>query len=78
MTKVKIIRETYFTGVLQVASDGSRGTGKRLTNHKVQIIRILDRNVPYPVLLGDSFTNSLGWASYDDLRSITTVRASTD
>lgn len=74
ISQITVNRYLTLTGVLNVASDGSRGTGRRFTNYKVRIVRILDRNVPYPILLGDDYTDTLGWVSYDDLTGVTKVR----
>lgn len=74
VSQITVNRYLTLSGVLQVASDGSRGTGRRFTNYRVHIVKILDRNVPYPILLGDDHTDSLGWVSYDDLTGVTKVR----
>ena len=55
------------TGVLHVASDGSRGTGRRFTDYPVHIVRIISGR-KYPILLGDNYNYSeLGWVSADEL-----------
>ena len=74
VSQITVNRYLTLSGVLQVASDGSRGTGRRFTNYRVHIVKILDRNVPYPILLGDDYTDTLGWVSYDDLTGVTKVR----
>ena len=72
ITQIVTNREFYLTGVLQVASDGSRGTGRRFTNYKVRIVRILNNGAPYPILLGDAYGDQLGWVSEDDLTGVRT------
>lgn len=54
------------TGVLHVASDGSRGTGRRFTDYPVHIVRIISGR-KYPILLGDNYSEQLGWVSADEL-----------
>lgn len=73
ITQIVVNTEFYLTGVLQVASDGSRGTGRKFTNYKVRIVRILNNGAPYPILLGDGYSNQLGWVSADDLTGVRTT-----
>jgi hypothetical protein len=52
-----------YTGRLQVSADGISGTGQSLTGYLVSIVAINERpSWPYPVRLGDSNSNQLGWA----------------
>ena len=72
---IKVGVEFYLTGRLQVASDGSKGTGKYFQNYPVRIVRTNGYN-PYPILLGDDYSDQLGWVNEDMLTSdiyITTV-----
>ena len=73
VTQIRVGISFYLTGRLNVAADGSRGRGKSFSNYKVRIVRILDRDVPYPILLGDNFSDQLGWVSAAELRGEVTV-----
>ena len=73
VTQIKVGVNFYLTGRLNVASDGSQGRGKSFSNYKVHIVRILDRDVPYPILLGDNYSEQLGWVSAAELRGEITV-----
>ena len=53
------------SGVLHCSSYGE-GTGRRFSNYPVRIVKIVSGR-PYPVLLGDDYSNQLGWVSYDEL-----------
>jgi hypothetical protein len=58
-----------YTGRLQVSADGASGTGRQMTNHPVSIVAINQRpSWPYPIRLGDSASNQLGWAAPESLR----------
>ena len=46
--------------------DGS-GSVHNLKNHKCYISAISREERPFPVLLGDKYTKSLGWAKWSDL-----------
>ena len=57
-------------GRLHVSSDGTKGVGRAFENYKVTIVRDLrdeGRDALYPILLGDNYTNKLGWVSEDEL-----------
>lgn len=73
LMKITINTELFLSGVTQISSDGSCGTGCRLKNHRVRIVKILDNGAKYPILLGDRYDNNLGWVSFDDLTGVTTV-----
>ena len=77
ITEINVNTDLYFTGVLQVASDGSRGTGRRFNNHKVHITKILSYGAKYPILLGDENSSQLGWVSPDDLFGVRTTYVTT-
>ena len=66
-SQVTVGARIKLTGRLQVASDGSRGTGRYFENYEVRIVRILNNGAPYPVLLGDNYSDCLGWVSYEML-----------
>jgi hypothetical protein len=52
-----------YTGRLQVSADGRSGTGKSLRNYRVNIVTVNQRpSWPFPVRLGDNYSNQLGWA----------------
>ena len=57
-------------GRLHVSSDGTKGVGRAFENYKVTIVRDLrdeGRDALYPILLGDDYSNQLGWVSEDEL-----------
>ena len=57
-----------FTGTLHKSADGTAGTGRSFTNYPVRIVRTLDSNkYPYPILLGDNYSDQLGWVNQSDL-----------
>ncbi|CAL6032029.1 Hypothetical_protein [Hexamita inflata] len=56
------------TGRLQVFSDGSGGTGMYFSNYQVRIVRIRSGQA-YPILLGDNWSDNLGWASENTIRT---------
>jgi hypothetical protein len=59
----------FFTGTLQVSADGRSGTGRSFSNYQVNIVTINQRpSWPYPVLLGDAYSNQLGWVAPESLR----------
>ena len=55
-----------FTGTLQVSSDGTAGTGRFLSNHPVHIVRRIP-GAKYPILLGDKYSEQLGWCRDSNL-----------
>ena len=57
----------YLTGRLQVDSYGTSGTGRYFSNYPVRIVNIKTDGRPYPILLGDDWTDKLGWVSRDML-----------
>ena len=59
-------RRYYFTGTLQASSDGTAGTGRNLSNHPVYIVKQRP-GAKYPILLGDDYSNQLGWCNWSDL-----------
>ena len=65
----------YLTGRLQVAADGSQGTGRYFENYEVRIVRILNNGAPYPILLGDKWVNNLGWVSREMLTEQVEIEA---
>ncbi|CAL5970760.1 Conserved_hypothetical protein [Hexamita inflata] len=56
-----------FTGRLQVASDGSAGTGMYFSNYQVRIVRIRT-GYAYPILMGDAWSDTLGWTNAANIR----------
>jgi hypothetical protein len=57
-----------FTGVLNVSADGSCGTGQSFTNYRVTIVRFYQRpSSRYPILLGDNYSQQLGWVDASTL-----------
>ena len=56
----------YYTGKLQASSDGTAGTGRYLSNHPVYIVRQIP-GAKYPILLGDDYSNQLGWCNWSNL-----------
>lgn len=56
----------FFTGTLQASSDGTAGTGRYLQNHPVYIVRQIP-GAKYPILLGDKYSNQLGWCRMSNL-----------
>ena len=65
--EVIVGREYCFSGVLHTQADGYGRTGRRFDNYRVHVVMILDRDVPYPILLGDEYSDQLGWVSRYDL-----------
>ncbi|CAL5970762.1 Conserved_hypothetical protein [Hexamita inflata] len=57
-----------YTGTLQAASDGSDGTGRSFTNYRIHIVRIRS-GYAYPILMGDNWSEMLGWTSADRIRN---------
>jgi hypothetical protein len=58
-----------YTGKLQVSADGRSGTGRQMTNHPVRIVAINQRpSWPFPIRLGDAWSDQLGWAAAESLR----------
>ena len=55
-----------FTGTLQVSSDGTAGTGRSFTNYPVHIV-YRKRGAKYPILLGDKYSDELGWCRESNL-----------
>ena len=55
-----------FTGRLQGSADGTATPGKILTNYPVHIVRRIP-GAKYPILLGDKYSNKLGWCKSSDL-----------
>ena len=55
-----------FTGTLQVSSDGTAGTGRSFTNYPVHIVR-RKQGAKYPILLGDKYSEKLGWCTMSNL-----------
>jgi hypothetical protein len=62
--------ETHiFTGTLNISADGRIGTGRSFTNYPVTVTRIHERpSSPFPVLLGDAYSQQLGWVDAGTLR----------
>ena len=56
--------QAILTGELHKSSNG--GLVRKVRNYPVHIV-LHNPGSPYPVLVGDRFTESLGWASLDDL-----------
>jgi hypothetical protein len=58
----------FYTGTLQKSADGSAGTGKSFTHYLVRIVNIHEKpSNPYPVLLGDGYSDKLGYANPSSL-----------
>lgn len=76
--QVSINVDLFLNGVLQVSSEGLRSTGRVFKNHKVRIVTILANGAKYPILLGDKYTNKLGWTNFDDLTGVTTVNITSE
>jgi hypothetical protein len=65
-----IIREGlqfYLTGKLHKNSFGGGKQSKYWENYPVRIVRIIDDGRDCPILLGDDYSDELGWVSYDEL-----------
>ena len=77
VTEITVNTDLYFTGVLHVSADGTQGTGRRFSNYKVHVTKILNYKAKYPILLGDKNSNQLGWVSEDDLTGVRTARITT-
>jgi hypothetical protein len=62
--------ETHiFTGVLNKSADGRSGTGRSFTNYRVKVVRIHQKpSSQYPILLGDAYSQQLGWVDANALR----------
>ena len=75
IAQIRIGVRFYLTGRLQVASDGSRGTGRAFNHYAVRIVRILNNGAPYPILLGDNYSNQLGWVSHNMLTQQINIHA---
>ena len=54
------------TGNVFVDSYGSR-SGKWFNNYTVHVVRTVDRNRKCPILLGDNYSECLGWVSENEL-----------
>lgn len=54
-------------GTLHKSSDGTAGTGRYLSNHHVYVSDYRPGS-KYPILLGDRYSNQLGWVRPEDLR----------
>jgi hypothetical protein len=58
-----------YNGTLQVSADGRSGTGRSMSNYPVRIVAINQRpSWPCPILLGDDWSDQLGWAAPESLR----------
>ena len=55
-----------FTGTIQVSSNGTAGTGRSFTNYPVHIVRQIP-GAKYPILLGDKYSEKLGWCTMSNL-----------
>ena len=55
-----------FTGTLQASSDGTAGTGRTFKNYPVHIVRQIP-GAKYPILLGDNYSECLGWCKMSNL-----------
>ena len=55
-----------FTGRLQGSSDGTAGDGLYLINHPLHIVRRIP-GAKYPILLGDKYSEQLGWCRMSNL-----------
>ena len=53
-------------GHVHETSYGDGRIGKRFTDYPVRIVRIIEGR-RYPILLGDQYSNQLGWISEDEL-----------
>ena len=71
---IRIGVQFYLTGRLQVDSYGTSGTGRYFSHYKVRIVNIKNDGRPYPILLGDNYSNMLGWVSRDMLLSETEIQ----
>ena len=67
VTQITVGTRLFFTGVLHTSSYGE-GVTRRFNSYPVRIVRIIPGRL-YPVLLGDDYSNVLGWVSYDELTS---------
>ena len=56
-----------FTGTLWKSADGTAGPGASFSNYECYISRIVSDKNPFPVLLGDEYTNQLGWVRWADI-----------
>jgi hypothetical protein len=58
-----------FSGRLQGSADGKAQQGRALFHYRVRIVRIHEHpNWPFPILLGDSSSDRLGWCDPVSLR----------
>jgi len=64
-TQITVGVKLTLSGVLHTSSYGE-GTGRRFNNYPVRIVKIISGR-PYPILLGDDYSNQLGWVSSDEL-----------
>ena len=55
-----------FTGTLNVSADGKKGTGMSFVERPVYIVRE-ENSYEYPILIGDKYTDKLGWVKRSDL-----------
>ena len=55
-----------FTGRLQGSSDGTARPGRSFSNYPVHIVRQIP-GAKYPILLGDKYSEQLGWCSESNL-----------
>lgn len=65
MEGFKVKDSVLFNGTLYKSSYGE-GKGKRLNNYKAYIVRIIPGRT-YPILLGDNYSNQLGWVKTNDI-----------
>ena len=62
----------YFllNGRLYKDSYGGGLLNKKWNNYKVHIVKILDEDRACPILLGDDYSDQLGWVSADELTGV--------
>ena len=54
------------TGYVYADADG-HGRGRYFSNYTVHIVRWIDGNHSHPILLGDAYSEQLGWVRPFDL-----------
>ena len=58
-----------FTGTLQGSSDGTARPGRSFTDYPVHIVREKP-GANYPILLGDKYSEQLGWCRMSNLSPV--------
>ena len=65
---IEVGLQFYLTGRLHKNSYGGGRQNKYWNNYPVRIVRIIDDDDrDFPILLGDDYSDQLGWVSCDEL-----------